>query len=139
MKSYLITNFEIIGMSLFISLVIIMMMLIFMSYIINKDNYNKIAKLYENKFGDLPYTARMARGASLIGSPGIYLAKVDFIMSSILLPYNKIFNYGMSFDEYFFIRTLPSELTTGFKVEAILWLVEIIVLVCFILLNVFFY
>ena len=85
MKSYLITNFEIIGMSLFISLVIIMMMLIFMSYIINKDNYNKIAKLYENKFGDLPYTARMARGASLIGSPGIYLAKVDFIMSSILL------------------------------------------------------
>lgn len=139
MKNYLINNFETIGMSLFIALVIIMVILIFMSYIINEDNYKKISHLYENQFGNLPFTARMARNASLMGSPGIYLAKVDFIMSSLLLPYNRVFNHGMSFDEYFFIRTLPSELTTGFKVEAILWVVEIIILFCFILLNIFFY
>ncbi|WP_213133351.1 hypothetical protein [Citrobacter sp. FP75] len=139
MKNYLINNFEAISMSLFIALVIVMIILIFMSYIINEDNYKKTSHLYEKQFGNLPFTARMARNASLIGSPGIYLAKVDFIMSSLLLPYNRVFNHGMSFDEYFFIRTLPSELTTGFKVEAILWVIEIIILFCFILLNVFFY
>lgn len=75
MKNYLINNFETIGMSLFIALVIIMVILIFMSYIINEDNYKKISHLYENQFGNLPFTARMARNASLMGSPGIYLAK----------------------------------------------------------------
>lgn len=139
MKNYLIINFEAIGMSLFITLVIMTIILIFISSIINKENYNKIAYLYEERFGNLPQTARMARGASLIGSPGIYLAKVDFIMSSLILPYNRVFNRDMSFEEYSFIRTLPSELTTGFKVEAILWIIESIVLVCFILLNVLFY
>lgn len=139
MKNYLIINFEAIGMSLFITLVIMTIILIFISSIINKENYNKITYLYEERFGNLPQTARMARGASLIGSPGIYLAKVDFIMSSLILPYNRVFNRDMSFEEYSFIRTLPSELTTGFKVEAILWIIESIVLVCFILLNVLFY
>ncbi|HAT6802819.1 TPA: hypothetical protein JAN03_12405 [Citrobacter freundii] len=139
MKNYLIINFETIGMSLFIALVIMTIILIFISSIINKENYKKITHLYEERFGNLPQMARMARGASLIGSPGIYFAKVDFIMSSLIFPYNRVFNRDMSFEEYFFIRTLPSELTTGFKVEAILWIIESIVLVCFILLNVFFY
>lgn len=139
MKNYLIINFETIGMSLFIALVIMTIILIFISSIINKENCKKITHLYEERFGNLPQMARMARGASLIGSPGIYFAKVDFIMSSLILPYNRVFNRDMSFEEYFFIRTLPSELTTGFKVEAILWIIESIVLVCFILLNVFFY
>lgn len=139
MKNYLIINFETIGMSLFIALVTMTIILVFISSIINKENYKKITHLYEERFGNLPQTARMARGASLIGSPGIYFAKVDFIMSSLILPYNRVFNHDMSFEEYFFIRALPSELTTGFKVEAILWIIESIILVCFILLNVFFY
>lgn len=139
MKNYLINNFEAIAMSLFIILIIIMILLIFMSYVINEDNYKKISYLYEKKFGNLPFTARIVKSANLIGTPGVYLAKVDFIMSSLLLPYNRVFNYGMSIEEYFFIRTLPSKLTIGFKIEAMLWVVEIIVLACFILLNIFFY
>lgn len=115
-------------MSLGIMLVIITLILILISYVINDEKYKKIVILYEEEFGRLPITASLARTASLIGTPGIYFAKIDFIMSSLIFPYNRVFNNDMSIEAYHFIRSLPKELTTGFKVEAAFWFVEFIVL-----------
>ncbi|WP_247751565.1 hypothetical protein, partial [Citrobacter freundii] len=108
------------------------------SYIINIENYKKTVSLYENKFGCLPQTARMTKGASLIGSPAVYHAKIGFIMGSLIYPYNRITNHDMSIEAYNFIRNLPRELTIGFKVEAIFWLLGFIAFACFVLLNIFF-
>ncbi|ECC1695677.1 hypothetical protein DLR11_25200 [Salmonella enterica subsp. salamae] len=138
MKKYLTDNLSAINISLGIIFVVIMLILMFMSYVINDENYKKIAKLYEEKFGRLPVTASLARSASLIGTPGMYFAKVDFIMSSLIFPYNKVFNNDMSIEAYHFIRSLPKDLTLGFKIEAAFWFIEFIVMACLVLLYYLF-
>ncbi|WP_194857432.1 hypothetical protein [Citrobacter freundii] len=138
MKKFLTDNLDVINISLGIMLVIITLILILMSYVINDEKYKKIVILYEGKLGRLPTTASLARTASLIGTPGIYFAKIDFIMSSLIFPYNRVFNNDMSIDAYHFIRSLPKELTTGFKVEAAFWFVEFIVLAFLAILYYFF-
>lgn len=86
MKRFLTDNLDVINMSLGIMLVIITLILILISYVINAEKYKKIVILYEEEFGRLPITASLARTASLIGTPGIYFAKIDFIMSSLIFP-----------------------------------------------------
>ncbi|AGR59772.1 hypothetical protein A464_2587 [Salmonella bongori N268-08] len=44
----------------------------------------------------------------------------------------------MSIEAYNFIRNLPGELTIGFKVEAVFWLLGFMVFACFVFLNIFF-
>lgn len=134
MKKFLIDNLNIINMSLGITLFIVMLILIFMSYVIKDEKYKRIVILYEEKFGCLPATANLARTASLIVTPGIYFAKLQFIMFSLIFPYNKVFNNDMSIEAYHFIRSLPKELTTGFKIEAIFWFVEFSVLICLVII-----
>ncbi len=109
--------------------------IIFISYVINGYNYKIIAKAYENKFGLLPQTARLARGASLIGTPAAYFAKIDFIMGSLIFPYNRVINHDMSIESYNYIRNLPGHLTTGFKIEAALWLAELVLAMAFMLIE----
>ncbi|EML4683148.1 hypothetical protein U4W25_08570 [Citrobacter amalonaticus] len=138
MKKYLADNLSTINMSFGTMLVILMLILIFMSYVINDEKYKKIVILYEGEFGCLPITANLARTASLIGTPGMYFAKIDFIMSSLIFPYNKIFNNNMSIEGYHFIRALPSELTTSFKIEAAFWFIEIIVVFSLVILYFIF-
>lgn len=58
-------------------------------------------------------------------------------MSSLIFPYNRVFNNDMSIEAYHFIRSLPKELTTGFKVEAAFWFVEFIVLAFLVILYYF--
>ncbi|EPG9738119.1 hypothetical protein KE027_004622, partial [Citrobacter freundii] len=72
MKSYLIENYANLQGLIGISFMFLMLAIIFISYVINGYNYKIIAKAYENKFGLLPQTARLARGASLIGTPAAY-------------------------------------------------------------------
>lgn len=138
MNKYLMENFELISVCLLAMLIIIYLILIFMSYIINGENYKKIVALYENEFGCLPQTARMTKGASLISTPGIYHAKIGFIMGSLIYPYNRVTNHDMSVEAYNFIRNLPGELTLGFKIEAVFWMLGFIVFAGFMLLCIFF-
>lgn len=123
MKNFLIENLDNIRFLFITAILFSFSVLVFVSYIINKDSYEKIVKLYEGKFDHLPLTARMARGASLIGTPAAYHAKIGFIMGSLIFPYNRITNHNMSIEEYKFIRHLPSGLITGFRVEAVVWFV----------------
>ncbi|MBD9986336.1 MULTISPECIES: hypothetical protein [Citrobacter] len=123
MKNFLIENFDNIRFLFITAILFGFVVLVFVSYVINKDNYEKIVKLYEEKFDRLPQTARLARGASLIGSPAAYHAKVGFIMGSLIFPYNRVTNHDMSIEGYTFIRNLPGYLITGFKVEAAIWFI----------------
>ncbi|MCU6172723.1 hypothetical protein [Citrobacter cronae] len=123
MKNFLIENFDNIRFLFITAILFSFSVLVFVSYIINKDSYEKIVKLYEEKFDHLPLTARMARGASLIGSPAAYHAKIGFIMGSLIFPYNRVTNHDMSMEGYRFIRSLPGYLITGFRVEAATWLI----------------
>ncbi|ELK6654407.1 TPA: hypothetical protein ACJIKU_000540 [Citrobacter freundii] len=135
MKSYLIENYANLQGLIGISFMFLMLAIIFISYVINGYNYKIIAKAYENKFGLLPQTARLARGASLIGTPAAYFAKIDFIMGSLIFPYNRVINHDMSIESYNYIRNLPGHLTTGFKIEAALWLAELILAMAFMLIE----
>ena len=112
MKNFLIENFDNIRFLFVTAILFGFVVLVFVSYVINKE-----------KFDRLPQTARLARGASLIGSPAAYHAKVGFIMGSLIFPYNRVTNHDMSIEGYTFIRNLPSYLITGFKVEAAIWLI----------------
>lgn len=123
MKNFLIGNFDNIQYLFITAILFSFVALVFVSYVINKDSYDKIVKLYEGKFDNLPQTARMARGASLIGSPAAYHAKIGFIMGSLIFPYNRVTNHDMSIEGYRFIRSLPGYLITGFRVEAAIWFI----------------
>ncbi|WP_196208353.1 hypothetical protein [Citrobacter sp. Res13-Sevr-PEB04-36] len=123
MKNFLIENFDNIQFLFITAILFSFVVLVFVSYVINKDSYEKIVKLYEGKFDSLPQTARMARGASLIGSPAAYHAKIGFIMGSLIFPYNRVTNHDMSMEGYRFIRSLPGYLITGFRVEAAIWFI----------------
>lgn len=123
MKNFLIGNFDNIQFLFITAILFSFVALVFVSYVINKDSYDKIVKLYEGKFDNLPQTARMARGASLIGSPAAYHAKIGFIMGSLIFPYNRVTNHDMSIEGYRFIRSLPGYLITGFRVEAAIWFI----------------
>ncbi|QLZ61021.1 hypothetical protein HV079_18530 [Citrobacter freundii] len=123
MRNFLIENFDNIQFLFITAILFSFVALAFVSYVINKDSYEKIVKLYEGKFDNLPQTARMARGASLIGSPAAYHAKIGFIMGSLIFPYNRVTNHDMSMEGYRFIRSLPSYLITGFRVEAAIWFI----------------
>jgi hypothetical protein len=120
MKSFLIEYYDTILTIFALTLMFFVIVLIFISYVFNKKRYTKIVELYIERFGRLPHMARLARYGSLIGTPGVYYAKVGFIMWSLIFPYNRVVNNNMSIEAYEFIRNLPKELTTGFKVEAIL-------------------
>lgn len=125
MKSFFIENLEIIEITSIVVFLLSFLFLLFISYVINKDNYTEIVKLYEQQFGQLPLTARMSKNASLIGTPSAYHAKIGFIMGSLIFPYNRVTNHDMSIEAYNFIRHLPRELTFGFKIEAALWVISI--------------
>ncbi|MEG9426150.1 hypothetical protein [Citrobacter freundii] len=128
MKNFLIENFDNIRFLFITAILFGFFVLVFVSYVINKNSYEKIVKLYEEKFDHLPLTARMARGASLIGTPAAYHAKIGFIMGSLIFPYNRVTNHDMSMEGYRFIRSLPSGLITGFRVEAAVWFVLIMLI-----------
>ncbi|EPI2800082.1 hypothetical protein ACS5LO_001507 [Citrobacter koseri] len=128
MKNFLIENFHNIKLLFIVAILFSFVVLVFVSYVINKDSYEKIVKLYEEKFDHLPQTARMAKGASLIGSPAAYHAKIGFIMGSLIFPYNRVTNNDMSMEGYKFIRSLPGSLITGFRVEATVWFILIILI-----------
>ncbi|EPG8016314.1 hypothetical protein OQO70_003266, partial [Citrobacter freundii] len=72
---------------------------------------------------------------SLIGTPAAYFAKIDFIMGSLIFPYNRVINHDMSIESYNYIRNLPGHLTTGFKIEAALWLAELVLAMAFMLIE----
>lgn len=128
MKNFLIENFHNIKLLFIVAILFSFVVLVFVSYVINKDSYEKIVKLYEEKFDHLPQTARMAKGASLIGSPAAYHAKIGFIMGSLIFPYNRVTNNDMSMEGYKFIRSLPGSLIIGFRVEATVWFVLIVLI-----------
>ena len=128
MKNFLIENFHNIKLLFIVAILFSFVVLVFVSYVINKDSYEKIVKLYEEKFDHLPQTARMAKGASLIGSPAAYHAKIGFIMGSLIFPYNRVTNNDMSMEGYKFIRSLHGSLIIGFRVEATVWFVLIILI-----------
>ena len=123
MRKFLMENYDNLDKLTAVVLMLLFISILFVSYAINKENYKKIVKLYEKRFGCLPEMARLARDASLLAISG-YHAKVGFIMGSLILPYNRVTNHDMSIEAYNFIRNLPGELTTGFKVEAILWILS---------------
>lgn len=133
MKDYLIDNYDAISMTFFLMAMLIFVLIIFISYIVNKDNYHEIVELYRAKYGEIPVTARIACHASLIATPGMYHAKVGFIMGTLIYPYNRVTNHNMTLDAYKFIRSLPSKLTLGFRVEGILWLALTFVVVIIVL------
>lgn len=62
MKNFLIENFDNIRFLFITAILFSFFVLVFVSYVINKNSYEKIVKLYEEKFDHLPLTARMARG-----------------------------------------------------------------------------
>ena len=128
MKNFLIENFDNIQLLFSVAFFFSFVVLLFVSYVINKDSYGKIVELYEEKFGHLPMTARMARGASLIVSTAAYHAKIGFIMGSLIFPYNRVTNHDMNIEGYRFIRSLPGYLITGFRVEAAIWFILTILL-----------
>lgn len=135
MKNYLIENYTNLMFLIGVSCAFLLLVIIFISYVINGYNYKIIVKLYEDKFGSLPQTARLARGASLIGTPAAYHAKVEFVMGSLIFPYNRVINHDMSIESYNYIRNLPGHLTTGFKIEAALWLAELVLAMAFMLIE----
>lgn len=135
MKNFLIENYHDLKFLLIIAIMFGFVILIFISYVINKCNYEQIVKLYEKKFDRLPQTARMAKGASLISSLAAYHAKIGFIMGSLIFPYNRITNNDMSVEGYNFIRSLPGYLITGFRVEAVVWFILIILISCLIFME----
>ncbi|MGR5943788.1 hypothetical protein [Enterobacter sp. C4G1] len=124
MKNFLIENASVIQLIFIIVFFLGFLLLLFVSYVFNKDAYKEIVILYEQKFGRLPLTASMAKHASLIATPSSYGAKIGFIMGSLIFPYNRVTNHDMSIEAYHFIRKLPSNLTLGFRIEAALWVVS---------------
>ncbi|MEY7157031.1 hypothetical protein AB9C23_25635, partial [Citrobacter freundii] len=61
MKNYLIENYTNLMFLIGVSCAFLLLVIIFISYVINGYNYKIIVKLYEDKFGSLPQTARLAR------------------------------------------------------------------------------
>lgn len=103
--------------------------LIIAFYFYNKPRYKKIISLYEKEIGPIPFASQLSSEASLFTTPSLYLAKVSFILETLIFPYNRVSNHGMTKEGYLFIRGLPKKLTIGFKIEACLWIFCIPVLV----------
>lgn len=116
---------DVYGMIMF-SIFLIIFLLMALCYFYNKGKYRIIIELYEKEIGPLPITAILSKNASLFTTPSLYLAKISFITETLILPYNRVSNHGMTKEGYLFIRGLPNRLTIGFKVEACLWLMNVL-------------
>ena len=62
MKNFSIENFHNIKLLFIVAILFSFVVLVFVSYVINKDSYEKIVKLYEEKFDHLPQTADSPSG-----------------------------------------------------------------------------
>lgn len=98
-------------------------------YFYNKPKYKTIVSLYEKEIGPIPVTAMQSQWGGLFNAPSVYLSKISFITETLLLPYNRVSNHGMTKEGYLFIRGLPNKLTLGFKIEACLWILCIPLLI----------
>lgn len=108
---------------------IFVFILIAIIHLYNKVNYKKISKLYISKFGSLPWKAAMNAQASLIVPPYGYYLKIDFLVYPFIFKYRKsILFYDMTHEQYLFIRSLPSNLTKWFLIEAFLLLTATVML-----------
>ncbi|MFG6655106.1 hypothetical protein ACG0Z5_11620 [Scandinavium sp. M-37] len=116
---------------LFSVLIILMLCLVFFR-LYNKIMYKRIKAAFLNRFDIFPSNLSRYENASLVCSAS-YFGCVLPMMRLLILPYNK--KRGVEELQVNFIKGLPTSMTIGFKVEALLWMLLTPVIMLFILIQ----